>query len=362
MIFLGAPFMQYSQNFTRYLLFFSILLLFSVVTLTLPLDAPAQEESKPAAQEPVAPANKPLPPLPLPPPLPENNDKNSLGQDNTPVIKTSTNLVTLNVTVTDPYGRYVTGLGKEHFEIFDDKVPQRIEFFNDADAPVSIGLIFDVSGSMKGRISRSYDALQRFCNTGHQEDEYFLVTFNNGAKLTRDFTRDSRDITNSLMLVEPKGETALYDAAYIGIEKVRDGKHPRKAILLISDGQDNNSRYSLKELKQLVRESDVQIYAIGITNVFGARELDVTGQVILEELTRLTGGRAFFPTNEAELNEVITRIGLELRHQYSMGYEPNGHNDGRWHKLQVKIKAPKGMPALTVRTREGYFAQKQTTN
>jgi Ca-activated chloride channel homolog len=350
--------MQYAQNFTRYSLFFSILLLFCFASITLPLGTQAQEESKPvqpqAAQE-----NKvasPLPPVPLPPPLPESS--NSTSQDNTPVIKTSTNLVTLNITVTDPYGRYVTGLGKEHFEVFDDKVPQRIEFFNDADAPVSIGLIFDVSGSMKGRISRSYDALQRFCNTGHQEDEYFLVTFNNGAKLTRDFTRDSRDITNSLMLVEPKGETALYDAAYIGIEKVRDGKHPRKAILLISDGQDNNSRYSLKELKQLVKESDVQIYAIGITNVFGARELDVTGQVILEELTRLTGGRAFFPTNEAELTEVITRIGLELRHQYSMGYEPNGHNDGRWHKLQVKIKAPKGLPALTVRTREGYYAQK----
>jgi Ca-activated chloride channel homolog len=277
-----------------------------------------------------------------------------------PVIKTGTNLVTLNISVTDPYGRYVTGLSKEHFQLFDDKVPQNIEFFSDEDVPITIGIVFDISGSMKGRIARSHDALRRFCDTGHEQDEYFLVTFNNGAKLLQDFTLDSRVVTGCLSLVEPKGQTALYDAAYIGVEKVRQGRYPRKAILLISDGQDNNSRYSLKELKQLVKEADVQVYAIGITSVFGARDLDIEGQVILEELTRLTGGRAFFPSNEAELTEVITRIGLELRHQYSIGYEPTGINhDGRWHKLQVKVKAPKGMPQLMIRAREGYFTQKK---
>jgi Ca-activated chloride channel homolog len=281
------------------------------------------------------------------------------GQDDSlPVIKSGTNLVTLSVTVTDPYGRYVTGLSREHFELFDDKVPQKIQFFSDHDAPISVGIIFDISGSMKGRIDRSQDALRRFCSLGHDRDEYFLVTFNSGAKLTQDFTPDSRVITSCLMMVDPKGQTALYDAAYVGVEKVRQGRHARKTLLIISDGQDNNSRYSFKELKQLVKESDVQIYAIGVTNVFSSRELDVDGQITLEELTRLTGGRAFFPSNEAELNEVITRIGLELRHQYSIGYEPNGTNyDGRWHKLKLKVNAPKGMPPLTVRAREGYFAQ-----
>jgi Ca-activated chloride channel homolog len=283
---------------------------------------------------------------------------NTDDKDSVPVIKAGTNLVTLNVTVTDPYGRYVTGLSRDHFEIFDEKVPQKIQFFTDEDAPISVGIIFDISGSMKGRIDRSQDALRRFCSLGHDRDEYFLVTFNNGAKLTQDFTGDSRVVTSCLMMLEPKGQTALYDAAYIGVEKVRQGKHPRKTLLLISDGQDNNSRYSFKELKQLVKEADVQIYAIGITNVFSPRELDLDGQVTLEELTRLTGGRAFFPSNDAELNEVITRIGLELRHQYSISYEPTGTNyDGRWHKIKVKVNAPKGMPALTVRSREGYFAR-----
>ncbi|MEW6731433.1 MAG: VWA domain-containing protein [Acidobacteriota bacterium] len=287
----------------------------------------------------------------------DNNNQRSEEKEVPPIIKSGTNLVTLNITVTDPYGRYVTGLGREHFEVFDEKVPQKIEYFSDDDAPLTVGIIFDISGSMKGRIDRSHAALRRFCDAGHDRDEYFLVTFNNGAKLTQDFTGDSRVVTNCLTLIEPKGQTALYDAAYIGVEKVRHGRHPRKALLVISDGQDNNSRYSYKELKQLVKEADVQIYAIGVTNVFSPRELDIDGQVILEELTRLTGGRAFFPSNEAELNEVITRIGLELRHQYSIGYEPTGTNqDGHWHKIRVKVNAPKGLPPLTIRTREGYFA------
>ncbi|MBI4851947.1 MAG: VWA domain-containing protein [Acidobacteria bacterium] len=291
-----------------------------------------------------------------PPPPPVETPQND--KDSIPTFKLNTNLVTFNITVTDPYGRYVTGLSKDHFEVFDDKVPQKIEFFNDDDAPTSVGIIFDVSGSMKGRLTRSFEALNKFCDTSHQLDEYFLVTFNNNAKLAHDFTGDSRNIMGSLSLVDPKGQTALYDAAYIGVEKVRTGRHTRKALLLISDGQDNNSRYSLKELRQLLKESDVQLYAIGITNVFSGRDLDIEGQVILEELTRLTGGRAFFPNNDAELTEVITRIGLELRHQYSIGYEPtNTKTDKRWHKIQVKIKAPKGMPSLSIRTREGYFSQ-----
>ncbi len=291
---------------------------------------------------------------------PPNGQERQDDKDSLPVIKTGTNIVNLTVTVTDPYGRYVTGLSKEHFEIYDEKISQKIEYFSDDDAPITVGLLFDVSGSMKGRMDRSNTALRRFCDTGHERDEYFLVTFNNGAKLTHDFTTDSRLITSCLALVEPKGQTALYDAAYIGVEKVRSGRYNRKAILIISDGQDNNSRYSYKELKQLVKESDVQIYAIGITNVFAPRELDIDGQTILEELARLTGGRAFFPSNDAELNEVITRIGLELRHQYSIAYEPTGiSQDGRWHKLRVKVNAPKGLPPLNVRAREGYFANTQ---
>jgi len=349
--------MKTQRTTLRYLALWSTA--FSLVIILLLPNVSAQSPQQPNKEKPQETETNdvfvPGSELPIPPPPPEapQNDKDSI-----PTIKLGTNLVTFNITVTDPYGRYVTGLAKEHFEVYDDKVPQKIEFFNDDDAPTSVGILFDVSGSMKGRLSRSFEALNKFCDTSHQLDEYFLVTFNNNAKLAHDFTTDSRNVMGSLSLVDPKGQTALYDAAYIGVEKVRTGRHNRKALLLISDGQDNNSRYSLKELRQLLKESDVQLYAIGITNVFSGRDLDIEGQVILEELTRLTGGRAFFPNNEAELTEVITRIGLELRHQYSVGYEPtNTKNDKRWHKIQVKVKTPKGMPSLSIRTREGYFNQ-----
>lgn len=276
--------------------------------------------------------------------------------DDMPVVRANANLVVVNITVTDPQGRFVTGLEKEHFEVYDDKVLQKTEFFSDEDAPISVGVIFDISGSMRGRINRAQQALRKFLDTCHEEDEFFSVGFNSTARLLHDFTPNGERIADSLLLVETKGQTALYDAAYIGVEKVRQGRHTRRAMLIISDGQDNNSRYSYRELRQLVKETDVQIYAIGITNIFSTNSLDMQGQTILEELARLTGGRAFFPNNDVEMQEVITRIGLELRHQYSLGYTPTtAAGDGQWHKIKIKVNPPKGLPKLNVRAKEGYY-------
>ncbi|HNC42755.1 MAG TPA: VWA domain-containing protein, partial [Acidobacteriota bacterium] len=283
------------------------------------------------AQEPgVAPAPpSPSKESPSPSKSPQDPPKNS----DEPIIRAQTNLVTLTVTVTDPSGRFVTGLEQDHFEIFDNKVLQKIEFFSDDDAPVSVGIIFDLSGSMRGRIHRAQEALRKFLDACHEEDEFFLVGFNSVAKLLSDFTPDGEKLANMLTLSETKGQTALYDACYIGVEKVREGRHNRRALIIISDGQDNNSRYSYREVRQLVKETDVQIYAIGITNVFYGSTIDMQGQVILEELARLTGGRAFFPNNDLEMQEVIARIGVELRHQYSIGYTPTVTDaKDQWHK------------------------------
>lgn len=292
------------------------------------------------------------------PPVRAQQPQTPQKTDDTPLIRTNTNLVTMTVSVTDPQERFVTGLEAENFEVYDEKVLQKIEFFSDDDAPVSVGIIFDVSGSMKGRVSRSNIALRKFMDTCHEEDEYFLVGFNNQAKLLADFTPNPERITSAVMLAETKGQTALYDAVYIATEKIRQGRHSRKALIIISDGQDNNSRYTFRELRQLVREAGVQIYALGITNIFSADTLEMSGQTLLEELSRLTGGRAFFPSNDLELQEVITRIGIELRHQYSIGYTPTttDQSGNRWHKIKVKINAPKGLPPLTVRAKEGYYA------
>jgi Ca-activated chloride channel family protein len=273
-------------------------------------------------------------------------------------IKLDTDLVSLTVTVTDPYNRLVTGLDRQHFEIYEDKVKQSIEFFNDDDVPVSMGIVFDVSGSMKGKLDRSREALKAFIQTSHSDDDFFLVGFNQRPSLLAEFT-DGDTLGNKLTLVDPRGQTALYDAAYLGVEKVKQGRHNKRSLLLISDGQDNSSRYSYGELRKLLKEAGVQIYCIGIVEMGGGSggTLDLQGQAILEEIAQVTGGKAFFPRSAAELEDATTRIALELRHQYSIGYVPtNVRRDGQWHKIKVQVKPPRGLPNLKVQHKEGYYS------
>jgi Ca-activated chloride channel family protein len=273
-------------------------------------------------------------------------------------LKLDTELVSLTVTVTDPYNRLVTGLDKQHFEVYEDKVRQSIEFFNDDDVPVSLGIVFDVSGSMKGKLDRAREALRAFIQTSHSDDDFFLVGFNQRASLLSEFS-DGDTLTNKLTLVDPRGQTALYDASYLGIEKVKQGRHNKRALLLISDGQDNSSRYTYGELRKLLKEAGVQIYCIGIVEMGGGSggTLDLQGQAILEEISQVTGGKAFFPRSAAELEDATTRIALELRHQYSIGYTPtNVKRDGQWHKIKVQVKPPRGLPNLKVQHKEGYYA------
>lgn len=273
----------------------------------------------------------------------------------------NTDLITLNVTLTDPHGRFVTGLTKDAFTVLDDKEPQEITFFSDEDAPVSLGVIFDVSGSMgKDKIAKAREALKHFIETSHDGDEYFLIGFNQRSQVLLDRTRDSNALLTKLTYVQTKGQTALYDACYLGVEKVTRGTHPKRALLVISDGQDNSSRYTFNELRRMLKETDVLIYAIGITDRNNPHGLDVVGQSILEELAGVSGGHAFFPDTAAEMNEIFERIAIELRHQYSIGYKPkNFVNNGKWHKVKVKVQPPRGLPRLFVRTKEGYFATTQ---
>lgn len=288
-------------------------------------------------------------PAPAPTP-PDEKDK--------PIIL-NTDLVTMNVTVTDLYGRFVSGLKKNAFTILDENAEQKIEFFSDEDAPISVGIIFDVSGSMSGeKIQKARQALSKFIGTSHPSDEYFLIAFNKRAQLLLDRTRNGEAVLDKLQLVQPKDNTALYDAVYLGTEKVTTGAHQKRALIIISDGQDNNSRYTFADVRKELKESDVSVYAIGILGGGDSSSSEgVTGQSYLEELAGVTGGRAFFPQTNIELDEIFERIALELRHQYSIGYRPvNFNNDGKWRKLKVKVKPPRGLPRLFVRTKEGYYA------
>ena len=316
-------------------------------------------EASPASGQSNEPANSPTPPTESATPNPRNplNDiGQGLGQG--PVI-TNTDLITFTVTVTDTYGRYVSGLGKAAFTVLDEKKPQEITYFSDDDSPVSVGVIFDVSGSMSGdKIKRARDALSKFIQTSHNMDEYFLIAFNSRAQLLLDKTRDGNQVLDKLSFVQTKNNTALYDACYLGVEKVQRGAHPKRALLLISDGQDNNSRYTFNELRRLLKESDVTLYGVGILSGSDAgSSMGMEGQGVLDELASVSGGKAFFPRSNAEMDDIFEQIALELRHQYSIGYKPlNFTNDGRWHKIKVKVTPPRGLPRLFVRSKEGYYA------
>ena len=280
-------------------------------------------------------------------------------EDDGKPISVKTDLVSLTLTVTDLYGRYVSGLTKEAFTIFDGNQEQEISFFSDSDAPASIGILFDVSDSMNGeKLAKARKALEKFINTSHPSDEYFLIAFNSRAQLLLDRTRDGDAVLQKLTLVQPKSNTALYDACYLGVERVTRGTRQKKAMLIISDGQDNASRYNFGEVRRLMKESDVTVYAVGIMDRGDAGStLGMQGQAFLDELTSVTGGKAFYPSTDVELDEIFERIALELRHQYSIGFTPKDFNpDGKWHKVKVKVKPPRGLSRLTVRTREGYYA------
>jgi Ca-activated chloride channel family protein len=300
-----------------------------------------------------------LKPAPTPTPAARQQD------DEDKVITSNTDLVTVTLTVTDMYGRYVSGLDKKAFTIIDNNVEQKIDFFSDTDAPVSVGILFDISGSMSGdKIQKARQALSRFIATSHPSDEYFLIAFNSRAQLLMDRTRDGDAVLDKLTLVQPKSQTALYDAVYLGVEKVTRGAHQKKAILIISDGQDNNSRYNFTDVRRLLKESDVTVYSVGILG--GAdfsSGLGMSGQSFLDELSSVTGGKSFYPNTSVELDEIFERIALELRHQYSIGYYPtNFVPDGKWRKIKVKVKPPRGLPRLGVRSRDGYYATPNVDN
>jgi Ca-activated chloride channel family protein len=275
-------------------------------------------------------------------------------------IRSDVNLVLIPVTVTDPLNRFVTGLEKEYFKIYEDKKQQTITQFSSEDAPISVGLIFDCSSSMGPKLRSSREAVAQFFKTVNPEDEAFLVQFHDTANLEMSFTNSLEQIQNHLQFTAPKGMTALLDAIYLGIHEMKKAKNPRKALLIISDGGDNNSRYTESEIRNLVKEGDVQIYAIGIYEPVGSRSRtpeESNGPALLTELASQTGGRQYQVENLAELPDIAAKIGMELRNQYVLGYSPqNQEKDGKYRHVEVKLVQPHGMPLLRAFWRLGYNA------
>jgi len=304
------------------------------------------------AQEPevhVAP-RKSAPPTPV-------GDVDPALKTHTKPLRVDVDVVLIPVTITDPMNRLVTGLEREHFVVYEGSQKQEIRHFSSEDAPISLGVIFDLSGSMNNKVEKARDAVVEFFKTANPEDEFFMVTFNEKPELLEDFTQSVEEIQAKLIYSNPKGRTALLDAIYLSLAKMRDAKHRKKALLVISDGGDNHSRYTEGEIKNLVKEADVQMYAIGIFDMTPRSDEERMGPMLLSEITEVTGGRAFTLDSVNELADVATKIGIELRNQYVLGYRPsNPAKDGKWRKVKVKLQPPKGLPPLQVYAKTGYYA------
>ena len=290
-------------------------------------------------------------------------DPNESIADRRSDIRVDTTLVLIPVSVTDPMARFVTGLDKENFKLFEDKIEQEVTQFSSEDAPLSVGIVFDTSGSMGAKLQRSRQAVAQFMKTANPQDEFFLIEFNDRPELVVGFTTQPEEIQNRLTFTQAKGRTALLDGVYMAMNQMKKARNPRKAILIISDGGDNSSRYTETEVRNAVREADVQIYAIGIYEPImgrGRTTEEYNGPGLLTELSEQTGGRHFTVDNLAELPDVAAKIGIELRNQYVLGYTPkNVARDGKYRRVQVKLVKTTGLPQLRAMFRTGYYAPTQ---
>jgi len=271
--------------------------------------------------------------------------------------------VVIPVAVTDTLNRFVLGLQKADFQLSEDGVEQNVAHFSGEDAPLSVGLVFDESGSMDYKLRASRDAASHFLKTFNRDDEAFLVEFGDNARLSVGFTRHTEELESALKNVQPGGLTAMLDGINAGLHEMKKAKNPRKAIVIISDGGDNHSHYTAAEIESLVRAADVQVYAMGVFEPIlslGLTPEEISGPRLLSEIATQTGGRAFSAALQSDLPSVAARIAVELRNQYVLAYYPaNQARDGKYRHVEVKVSQPHGISPLKAHWRLGYYAPAQ---
>src|SRR5438034_5726937 len=272
-------------------------------------------------------------------------------------------LVQLPISVLDAKGRPVDGLAKDHFQVFEDNTLQQIKLFKHEDIPLSLGLVIDNSGSMRNKRERVNSAALSFVRESNPEDETFIVNFDDAAYLEQDFTGSIGDLIDALDNIDTRGETALYDAVYLSVDHVKAGKKDKRVLLLISDGEDNVSKYGLNKVVDTLRESKVTLYAIGLLEENDQRgglfkkPPSKKAKEVLQKFAEITGGQAYFPKSLDEVEELVKDIAHEIRNHYTVSYTPSNRNlDGSWRETRVKVNPPKNIPKVTVHTKQGYFA------
>lgn len=292
--------------------------------------------------------------------LPQAPGQTAGAASDRPSFRADSNLVVIPVSVTDDHNRFMLGLGKADFHLFDNGVEERVSHFSGEDVPLSIGIAFDISGSMDYKLERSAAAARTFLKALNPGDEAFLVEFNDHVKLSVPFTSHTAELESALENVQPGGMTALLDAVKFSLNEMKKARNARKAIVVISDGGDNSSTYKPAQIEALVREADVEVYAMGVfdplMSLLAAPE-EITGPRLLSEIAMQTGGRAFAASGAGDLPSVAARIAIELRNQYVLGYYPTDTaRDGKYHTVEVKLQQPAGVPPLKAHWRQGYYA------
>jgi len=275
-------------------------------------------------------------------------------------MKVNVSLVLVPVTIMDGMNRLVQGLDRNSFQVLEGKTEQQIRYFSNEDAPVSIGIILDISGSMKSKLDRARDAVAKLIGDANPEDEFFMITFSDKPEMVSDFTQHVEDVQSKLLYAVPKGRTALLDAIYMGIAKMRQAKYQRKALLIISDGGDNHSRYTEREIVSVVKEADVMIYGIGIYNHYFPTQEELLGPELLRSISEVTGGTSFSIDDPNDLVDAAKSVSVMLRNQYLLGYRPAvTKKDGKWHKIKIVFRRPKKLKlpgTFHVYARSGYYA------
>ncbi len=270
------------------------------------------------------------------------------------------NLVLVPVTVTDPLNRLVTGLERQDFFVYENNALQKLKSFSSEDAPVSIGIIFDLSGSMTDKINRARNSILEFLRTANPQDEFFVIGFNDRPELITDFTSNVDNIESRLLTVKPGHRTALLDAIYFGLNKMKQAKNERKALLVVSDGGDNRSRYTESEVRRWCASPMCRFIPLASSTSTRRRAKSNWGLFLLHDVSEETGGQLFRVDDLADMADIATKISAELRNQYVLGYRSDdAKRDGKWRKLKVKLVPPEGLPQLTVHARTGYYAPLQ---
>jgi Ca-activated chloride channel family protein len=298
------------------------------------------------AQRPAEPA--PPPPEEIPQPVPSGY-----------TIQRNVNLVALRVSVVDAKGEFVPGLKLENFRVFEDGVQQKVDVVRQEDAPVSMGLLIDNSGSMRDKRPNVNVAALTFVRTSNPEDEVFVAHFNDlySFDLNKPFTNDLGELGKALEQTESRGPTALYDAILTSMDRLKSGYNSKKVLLIVTDGEDNSSHSTLEATLDRLKHSNVMVYAVGLFHDEEPKSAEKARQA-LTAITQATGGAAYFPENSQEVADICTHIAYDIRHQYSVGYYPAKPADSSFRLVRVEVTPPAGMGTVTVRTRTGYFASR----